>query len=676
MGNNEAENTPDSGSGKKSAFHISKDPVVYGKAGEDVHKYEATIGEPTHGYPEPPAYEDLGTLPTGYGSKSLFLIARDPRWLFSYWDIDWHGYPPSLMQGGKVILRVYNADGAEVYAADVNPEARNWYVPVSQGNASFYAEIGFVNQDGAWEVIARSNDAATPSDSVSEEVSDCFATLPYHLAFQKMLDMVKGSMEQGESLLSALSRIQGEGRKLLFLLGAAPSWTDEQRRMLAAFLGNDLSEILALGSAEIDVLLRKQLQEQLFSEITSSWGGQGLIPEESSLFSAFGAFGSWKEVSSWVAAGETSLLSSWLGAWGGKQEVLSSWLASWGGARETAFWSSFLGSWSGARQRSALSSWLASWAGAGETAALSSWLASWSGVKEVSFWSSYLSSWSGGRETVALSSWLASWGGVTEISSLSSWLASWSGVGQASFWSSWLSSWVGVSGQETLSSWLASWVGVKQSAFWSSWLSSWAGAQVGVGSQLSSWSGVQAGLSSWLSSWSVGRFEFSSALSSWGEVKQSAFWSSFLSSWPAAAGASETAAFWSSWLSSWPGAAGASENAFWSSWLSSWSGAVSPSSAFGSSEFGASWSAQPFGALREFAMILNAEVVFCGGIHPGSKVWIDGKPASISPDGTFRCYVKFPEGDYTIAIVAESPDGKEQRSATLRLTRNPCPEPR
>jgi len=69
-------------------------------------------------------------------------------------------------------------------------------------------------------------------------------------------------------------------------------------------------------------------------------------------------------------------------------------------------------------------------------------------------------------------------------------------------------------------------------------------------------------------------------------------------------------------------------------------------------------------------MNLNAEVALCGGIHPGSKVWIDGKPVSLSPDGTFRCYFKFPEGDYSIAIVAESPDGKEQRSASLRLARN------
>jgi len=31
-------------------------------------------------------FEDLGTLPVGYGE--MFLIARDPHWLFAYWDFD------------------------------------------------------------------------------------------------------------------------------------------------------------------------------------------------------------------------------------------------------------------------------------------------------------------------------------------------------------------------------------------------------------------------------------------------------------------------------------------------------------------------------------------------------------------------------------------------------------
>ena len=554
---------------KKGAFQISKEPVVHGRPEENVHKYEATLGEAPVGGQEIPAFEDLGMLPASYGSKSLFLVARDPQWLFCYWDVDWSEYPPSRMRGGQVILKVCNAlDGAEVYRAEVNPEARNWYISAGRGNASFYAELGFVNEAGNWEAITRSNETTTPSDGVSEQVADTFATVPYHLAFQKMLDMVEPVRAEGESLLTALARIQGEGRKLAFALGQAPEWTQEQRRILAALLGNDVEKMLALEPAEIDRLLRQQLRERLFSESASGLmaGGQGV--GGASLFSGIG-FG------------------------------LSSWLASWQAAVESGEVSSWLSSWLGGAEVGAFASWLASWPGAAESRGISSWLASWPGAAAPSS---------------ALGSWLASWPGA-QSAAVSSWLSSWPGAEQGAFWSSWLSSWAMAAGaSETLqSSWLSSWqAAARGETFWSSWLSSWAGAAGGLSSISSS--------------------------------------------------------FLSSWLSSWPSVLGG-QSSFWSSWISSWAGGLGGASGLSSFQLGASWSAQPFGKPREFYLHVNAEVIFYGGTHPDAKVWIDDKPVKLNPDGTFRHHFIFPDGAYEIPIVAESPDGVEQRSARLRFER-------
>jgi hypothetical protein len=529
MGNNEAGSISDSDGGKK--FQVSKEPVVRGREEgltdvQNVHKYQATLGgESTLPPMEPPAYEDLGSLPVNYGSRSLFLVARDPHWLFSYWDVDWTAYPASRMRDGKVLLKVRNADGQEIYSAEIDREARNWYIPVSQANALFYAEIGFINEAGSWELIARSNDANTPSDAVSELVSDHFATVPYHLAFQKVLDLVRSGMTEGEALMEALSRIQNEGRKLMFVLSATPHWNDEQRRILATLLGNSPESIGGMSSVEIDIVLRRQIRERLYSEGSSELLSRLSSAEGSaSLFSAFAAFGSWSEVSSWPEAAQQLL---------------------------------------------------------------------WSTLQE------------GQISRESLSSWLASWGGAAEQEALSSWLSSW---GQAA------------PGAKVSSSWLSSWSGAERSEFWSSFLGSWSSAA--GGSEVTSWS----------SSWS------------------------------------------SSWVSSWPGAPQAQEQAFWSSWLSSWAGGVGPSSAFGSREMGASWSAQPFSswmnAPRDFFMNVNAEVIFYGGTHPQAKVWVDGKPIELNADGTFRYHFKFPDGNYTIPIVAESPDGVERRSATLRFERN------
>jgi len=469
------------GSRRKSAFHLTKEPVVHGMPEENVHKYEATIGEPPVKGSEVPAFEDLGTLPTSYGSKVLFLVARDPQWLFCYWDVDWSEYPTSRMQHGKVLLKVYEVSKEkEVYCTEVSPDARNWYISAERGNATFYAELGFINTSGAWETIVRSNETTTPSDGISEQVSDVFATVPYHLAFQKMLDLVGTMRGEGESLIDVLARIQGEGRKLAFVLGQSPEWTDEQRRVLAALLGNDLEGMRHLGTVEIDRILRKQLLEHLSSESSSGLLPAGLESVGASLFSGFG-LSSW--LASWRTAVENGEVSSWLSSWLGGVEVeaFASWLASWPGAVESRGMSSWLSSWPGVgAPSSALSSWLASWPGT-QSAALSSWLSSWPGAAQGAFWSSWLSSWavSAGASEMLQSSWLSSWQTAAKGELFwSSWLSSWSGAADvssipSSFMSSWLSSWPGVAGVE--------------SSFWSSWLNSWAdlgGASGAFGSSL------------------------------------------------------------------------------------------------------------------------------------------------------------------------------------------------
>ena len=103
--------------------------------------------------------------------------------------------------------------------------------------------------------------------------------------------MVKEKMLEGESLIEALARIAGEGR-IEFRGGKAPTWTDEQKRLLASLLGDTLIDRLGMGSEEIDQLLRKQLQQKLHSESASGLSGavfETLGPTTTSLFSGIGA---------------------------------------------------------------------------------------------------------------------------------------------------------------------------------------------------------------------------------------------------------------------------------------------------------------------------------------------------------------------------------------------------
>ena len=277
---------------KNGAFQIAREPVIGNVEGIEAYKFE--IGSATEGARGAiPAYEDLGELPPTYFEDTLFLVARDPRWLFSYWDFNWAKYPATAFRGGvkQFFLKITTTEGAEAALVEINPEARNWYVAVNNPETAYCAEIGFFDRAGKWQRVVQSGVAVTPSDALAEDGSADFATVPAHLTFERLLEMVKAKMLEGESLIEALARIAGEGR-LEFRAGKAPNWTDGQKRLLAALLGDTLIDRLGLGSEEIDQLLRKQLQQKLHSESASGLSGailETLGPTTSSLFSGIGA---------------------------------------------------------------------------------------------------------------------------------------------------------------------------------------------------------------------------------------------------------------------------------------------------------------------------------------------------------------------------------------------------
>jgi len=272
---------------------VTQEPVTTGD-NEEAHKFEVAPEPVSASSSHTPEYEDLGALPASYDEDTLFLIARDPRWLFSYWDFDWSKYPAAGMRYGyaQFFLKITRAGGQQETMVEINPTARNWYVPVNHPDTTFFAEIGYFDQEGAWRSVVMSGPAHTPPDALApEEQSIDFATVPAHLSFERLLELVQERMSEGETLIAALARIAGEGR-VEFRPGQAPTWTDEQKHLLALLLGESLIDRVGLGSAEIDQLLRKHLQEKISSESASGLSlrllGE-LGPSTQSLFSAVGA---------------------------------------------------------------------------------------------------------------------------------------------------------------------------------------------------------------------------------------------------------------------------------------------------------------------------------------------------------------------------------------------------
>jgi len=193
MANDVADLTDEAEGG--ASFVLSSQPIV-----TEEQESESTSG---------PAYENLGELPRSYGGAFLFAIARDPKTLFVYWDIDWAAVfgdePPT---DRKVHLRVLWHEGIEESTAAVEPLAGNHLLSVAHSRSSYRIEIGYYAPDKVWNSVAISAAVITPPDDVAEDGPVDVATIPFHLSFQRIVDTFRGSKYDGDALAEILGRLQ------------------------------------------------------------------------------------------------------------------------------------------------------------------------------------------------------------------------------------------------------------------------------------------------------------------------------------------------------------------------------------------------------------------------------------------------------------------------------------
>lgn len=182
-----------------SAFVVSQRPLVPKELLEQRSQNSAHTRD----------YENLGELPRFYGRPVFFGIARDPRTLFVYWEIDWKrafGDKPPVDR--KVYLRVMSNDGSEETRMAVEPFAGNQCVTVSHACSIYRVELGYHEPAEVWHSVAVSEAIATPPDDVSESGNIDVATVPFHLSFQHMVDTFRGSKYDGDALVEIVAQLQ------------------------------------------------------------------------------------------------------------------------------------------------------------------------------------------------------------------------------------------------------------------------------------------------------------------------------------------------------------------------------------------------------------------------------------------------------------------------------------
>jgi len=121
-------------------------------------------------------------LPEAYGTARLLFLARDPHSLYAHWDLTsaQQRHYNSLAADGHLVLRVHQEDqaGPNTFELHVFPASQHWFVPVPAGGATYLAEIGYYSITREWTSVAVSRRVSTPPETVSQDKSAHFATMP------------------------------------------------------------------------------------------------------------------------------------------------------------------------------------------------------------------------------------------------------------------------------------------------------------------------------------------------------------------------------------------------------------------------------------------------------------------------------------------------------------------
>jgi uncharacterized protein len=239
-------------------------------------------------------------LPEAYGTMQLFLTARDPHWLYAHWDMTREQIRKhnSLSESGHLVLRVHRgALGAEALSEiQLHPESRNWFVPVPDAGAKYLADLGYYDSTHQWVSLAHSAGTFTPPDSLSDDVSVRFATIPPEVPFAELLAMVKSAVREHVPLVEALQQMRTQGyRELPTPEQVGSEWTPTHEKALAEIVSMDHVRRIWIGSLEITELIRRQWQQQVSSASVGQFSlpSSGVFPISSlalsSVSSPFGA---------------------------------------------------------------------------------------------------------------------------------------------------------------------------------------------------------------------------------------------------------------------------------------------------------------------------------------------------------------------------------------------------
>jgi hypothetical protein len=282
---------------KKTRVASSASQELQGSKGYDVHalqpKFELEdmaqeakfiLGKPD--IRDESRVEVSPELPLGYGDNKIVMLVRDPNWCYLYWELQEGNIEDGLRRLSRSrsevrhVLRFHPAQGEETFFdVDVDFRHRSHYQKLSPG-ASFYAEIGLMDQEGHFAALAVSNTVTLPLDGPSEIIDEQWITTDenftelYLLSGGEMAGQGKARGDFGQAGSAGLQTIEREQLHLSGVSSFGSAKIQEPRRELNFGYWLD-AELILYGGADMGATIElsgKKLELRPDGTFTARFG--------------------------------------------------------------------------------------------------------------------------------------------------------------------------------------------------------------------------------------------------------------------------------------------------------------------------------------------------------------------------------------------------------------------
>ncbi|MDQ6624522.1 MAG: DUF4912 domain-containing protein [Verrucomicrobiota bacterium] len=209
-------------------------------------------------------------LTAAKGNEPLYLLPRDPHSVVAYWDLDWSiAFGEPAPREREVMLKISKTGEAEVKSVAVQPRAGSYLIEELEADNTYSATLGYYDSSTEWVPLAVSAPVATPGAKLADLADGDFATVPFHLSFQRMLELLRVPKRESRSLTAMLNGLRARDEP-----GSPQEMRGGQAELVTAVRDAAVQDPPPTGAASIAELWTPELMNHVLGGLAGGSSSQ------------------------------------------------------------------------------------------------------------------------------------------------------------------------------------------------------------------------------------------------------------------------------------------------------------------------------------------------------------------------------------------------------------------